>query len=1371
MKFFLKYLLAASLLTGLAVSCFDESAVMDKIDGLDSRLSALEQQMQTANANISSLQTIVGAIKNGIVITSITPVEDGYKLVFSDGTSAIINHGKNGTDGATPVIGVKQDTDGVYYWTLDGNWLLDAKGNKVRASGEDGKPGADAVVPQLKIEKGNWYLSTDGGATWQDLGKATGEDGDAWFKDVKWDDDYVYLTLADGTVLKLRRGAGPILSIAAIPDYSDGSVKAGAGLFTIRFKVEPENAARSLLDMEKGCFKLSATYTLTKAEAGDIIELPIHKREVSEDGILTITTTGEDLAAEFASNKIGVNAALFISDESFAVNSGYFQLWPKNEYMGHEYVDLGLESGNMWADDNLGAKDPWEPGDFLAGGELEPKDHYSWNNYKWCNGTKDSITKYNAKDGARSFADYGYEDDPARARWGGEWRTPTESDWQELLDPKKFTWTWTQQNGVWGSLVTSKISGHTGQSIFLPANGFMDNDVHFTTSPANSFDDKYPVGLYWTSELWTESTATILLTAYEGSSLSWCAARYLGILPVRPVLGKYEAKNVTGISIAPGTLTLAVGMIKQLTAKLVPEDADNPKVAWSSSNPGVATVTEDGTVTAVSIGTATITVKSVDSGVTATCTVTVKDESAFAPQAVDLGLPSGVKWATFNVGATSPEDYGDFFAWGETEPYYLPGHALDNPCNDWKSDKWRGYAKKSYKWNDDNAYAFTKYNEADNATSFKDYNYEDDPARVNWGGEWRTPTFADMTDLQRCCKWTPETVNNIFGCRVTSKINGNSIFLPAAGYREDTAINTLGAGGFYWAATPSAWYSSVYFGFYVEDGRFYSMYGFFADRYQGMPVRPVLGEEKVIPITGISLDQTEITLIPGQTFQLHATVEPETATYQEYLSWWISGTGVINVKNGLVTALNPGKCTITAKTDYGEFEAKCYVTVLAESEIEHEAVDLGLPSGVKWATVNMGATKPEEAGDYYAWGEIEPYYQPGHSQDDPCEYWREGKVNGYTYVSYRWYRSGWTKYNISSEYGIVDNKTSFKDYDYEDDAARAKWSGEWRMPSKVDWDELNNNCTWTWTEQNGVSGYRVSGPSGESIFIPAAGMRADRSIIRSGEGHYYSSDLAVSLKHQNPTSAYEMWFDQTQHTTDYWVAARYCGCSVRPVLGEPVAPPEPDYVDMGLSVKWAKCNVGAKTETDFGDYYAWGETEPYYQEGSAYKANALWKPGKESGYYWPSYRWCNGDYDSLNKYNTDSYYGPIVDYITILKAEDDVASVSMGDNWRTPTQAEWQELIDNCHWECTSIQGVPGYTVTSYKTGNYIFLPSAGYRDEDRLSNPEDDGTIGYYWSSSLADYPWNAWCLFFVDENDGGGIYIHDDARYYGYTVRAVCK
>ena len=234
-------------------------------------------------------------------------------------------------------------------------------------------------------------------------------------------------------------------------------------------------------------------------------------------------------------------------------------------------------------------------------------------------------------------------------------------------------------------------------------------------------------------------------------------------MPVRPVLGKYEPKSVKGVSLDRGTLTMVVGSTRQLNATVEPADIKNPKLSWTSSDPGVATVAKDGTVTAVSVGTTTVTVKTVDGGFTATCAVTVISPSDVpAPEAVDLGL--SVKWANVNVGAISPEDYGDYFAWGETEL---------------KTD----YSWSTYKFElgtDENG-PFSKYvtnssyGTVDNKTVLDP---EDDAAHVNWGGSWRMPTDAEWTELRTKCTWT--WTSEVNGMLVTGP-NGKSIFLPAAG--------------------------------------------------------------------------------------------------------------------------------------------------------------------------------------------------------------------------------------------------------------------------------------------------------------------------------------------------------------------------------------------------------------------------------------------------------------------------------------------------------------------------------------------------------------------------------------------------------------
>lgn len=173
----------------------------------------------------------------------------------------------------------------------------------------------------------------------------------------------------------------------------------------------------------------------------------------------------------------------------------------------------------------------------------------------------------------------------------------------------------------------------------------------------------------------------------------------------------------------------------------------------------------------------------------------------------------------------------------------------------------------------------------------------------------------------------------------------------------------------------------------------------------------------------------------------------------------------------------------------------------------HEYVDLGLPSGLKWATCNVGASKPEDYGDYFAWGETEPYYTEGHSQDDLCSNWKTNKT-GYNWASYKWCNGSYdtqTKYCTRSSDGTVDNKTVL---DPEDDAAHVNWGGDWRMPTREEQDELRNNCTWTWGSQNGVNGYTIVGPNGNSLFLPAAGYRDSRYLRSVGSyGDYWSSSL------------------------------------------------------------------------------------------------------------------------------------------------------------------------------------------------------------------------------------------------------------------------
>ena len=190
-------------------------------------------------------------------------------------------------------------------------------------------------------------------------------------------------------------------------------------------------------------------------------------------------------------------------------------------------------------------------------------------------------------------------------------------------------------------------------------------------------------------------------------------------------------------------------------------------------------------------------------------------------------------------------------------------------------------------------------------------------------------------------------------------------------------------------------------------------------------------------------------------------------------------------------------------------------------------------------------------------------------------------------------------------------------------------------------------------------------------------------------------------------------------------------------------------VDLGLSVKWASCNLGASKPEEYGDYYAWGEIAP------------------KENYSWSTYKFGTSWEGPFSKYNTSSSYGT-VDNKTVLEPEDDVAHVKLGGKWRIPTDAEWTELRTKCTWTWTTNYngtGVKGRIVTA-NNGNSIFLPAAGYQYDTCLGNAR---IYGFYWSSSLDldFYTFYAMCVFFKSED----VYRRCDYRHYGFSVRPVSE
>ena len=362
-------------------------------------------------------------------------------------------------------------------------------------------------------------------------------------------------------------------------------------------------------------------------------------------------------------------------------------------------------------------------------------------------------------------------------------------------------------------------------------------------------------------------------------------------------------------------------------------------------------------------------------------------------------------------------------------------------------------------------------------------------------------------------------------------------------------------------------------------------------------------------------------------------------------------------------------------------------------------VDLGLPSGNLWAECNLGASSPEQYGDYYAWGETKPKQE-------------------YTSLNHKWYKEGapslgYTKYNNE------DGKMTLED---EDDAVIQNLGNGWRTPTLADFRELTNQklTTIKKTTLNGVAGYQItSKKNGKSIFIPFAGFKRDKPQTREIS---VDEEVAVCMTNLRRIDymVYNAWsFAFQNDRIGRYGKLRPDGISIRPVKGPGVPVPN-NCVDLGLNsgLLWAKCNMGTTDPTQPGDYYAWGETstkKEYYSDNYKHfkvKSNI-----------------------EVLKYNEK-------DGKEVLELEDDAANAYLGVGYRIPTKEDWEELLYDCKWEVVTTT-LPEIVDPSQKkviarwkvtgpSGNSIVLPTtSGFKADGWGVQPDYDI---YYTTANL--YP-----------------------------------
>ena len=389
------------------------------------------------------------------------------------------------------------------------------------------------------------------------------------------------------------------------------------------------------------------------------------------------------------------------------------------------------------------------------------------------------------------------------------------------------------------------------------------------------------------------------------------------------------------------------------------------------------------------------------------------------------------------------------------------------------------------------------------------------------------------------------------------------------------------------------------------------------------------------------------------------------------------------------------------------------------------AVDLGLPSGLKWAKFNIGANAPEEHGGYFAWGETteKNVYSWGWylCKESECGTWADPFIKNY--------QSAGT-YILGPAY----------------DAAHIQWGGRWRMPTQDDLNELKENCSCEKTTVNGVSGDRYTGWNGNSIFLPDGQIKNGPNLTSDlfKCAYWTSYCMCISHSYSQQASAFAPNGNLSKIDRAYGLAIRPVndastgsnidGYVVHRTDGavdyytfqevdhieaylekeyDPNAPSDGDYIDLGLpsGIKWASCNLGGVNPWDFGDYYT--GYSAYMQE------------------------------------------------------------VAVPEGYSIPGSANFEELIENCEVKTVTYNNVQGNMFTSKINGNKIFLPFAGWYDDDRNYNSYD----GRYWSfSRKAGAGFNRYRHYFLRlSNDYAYVdyelesYGSSDPKWYRYSIRLI--
>ena len=1022
-------------------------------------------------------------------------------------------------------------------------------------------------------------------------------------------------------------------------------------------------------------------------------------------------------------------------------------------------VDLGLPV--RFLNHNMGAFAPEEYGGYYAYGELEDKGNYTTGNYACQNTPQADIA--NIRLTGR---------DVAHVRLGGNFSMPTSAEMNMLKD--SCTWTWTTLGGHHGY----KITGKNGNALFMPAAGYRNGTASNEVSTR---------GVYRTAQLTASGQKRNWFLNFYSSSRDVAQSGddiYLGE-SIRPVVS-------TGVTMTDGTLVQVMTdsvqwKPTQLTATLYGtaygiSKAKTPvETGFVAGAKSTVTVADGTTVRAAATqGDGKFSASfAMPKDTTYYYRAYARDQDGnveygnalqFGRAYVDLGLPSGTRWANINVGATRPDEDGDYLAWAETKPK-------------------NSYTYGNHQWYENSTWLLPE-NRLRNTQATR---Y--DAAAKNWRGVWMTPGREELLELLNNCTFTLKTMNGVKGYEVVSRINQNKIFMTLSGWRRD-GMNNYNDYGYMQSAelrdtrSDYAWMlrnTERRDDWYRSDGiPLRAVWKTNATAADGTPLyvrtlparKSYDGSTEADTLHGVVRGMEQLTghaTTCGFRFWKHGDVE-------NAVTYTVTPDADGHVRYVVNTGLEPGTTYhYAAFVDNGTELATGDTLDMTTVAL----VDLGL--SVKWANVNLGAESEGAGGDFYRWGAKVPYR------------------------------------NVTQQYLTARDITPESGYD----TATNLWGTDYRMPSKEEYLELIANTTRTWTTRNGYSGYLFTstkaGYTDRSIFIPAAGYYYDSyhnalnanadywTSTVNGSGQAYDlnftgsglqgsdgvpphdkyhgfsvravqdnlaylqtlnigrnvrgeaeADTLKAYIHTPTGTALNVGFELSQQAdmsgatqyaagakadgifqyvmtglqkgrTYYYRAYATDGSTTR--YGKVLTVELLDYVDLGLpsGTLWANLNVGANAAECYGDYFAWGETQPK---------------------------------ESYTQENCLTYGKEIAN--DIAGTEYDAATVNWGQMWCSPNYSQCNELMNDsyCKWEDVTVNGYNCIKITSKMEGytdRFILLPMGGRMDgQGYTSVPGADCVYAPSTRYSSTD------CYdFFVDY--AARRWLGSNRKFYGYTMRPV--